>query len=241
MKIRCLVVDDEPVALQKMQKYVGKIPYFELAAACDNPADALKILSEKEIDAIFTDIEMVGMSGIGFVSSLPRPPLVVFVTAHHEYAVESYKVGAVDYILKPYGLKEFQRAAERVRVQFELMQRTNDTSSQSSLFVRSDYKWVHVKTEIIQHIQGMSDYLKISLTEGPTPLVTYSTFASVMERLPQNFIQVHRSWVVNAAMIKEIDKGRIIMDDGTFIPIGNSYKDNLMTYLQTISVGKTWK
>lgn len=239
MKIRCLVVDDEPVALQKMQRYVEKTPYLELAGGCDNAADALKILSESDIDVIFTDIEMVGLSGLDFVSSLSKAPLVVFVTAYHEYAVESYKVGALDYIVKPYGLKEFQRAAERVRIQYELMHKEGADSSSESLFVRSDYKWIHIKSENIRYIQGMSDYLRISLRDDPNPVVTYATFSGVMKLLPKNFIQIHRSWVVNTEMIKEIDRNKVVLDQDTIIPIGNSFKENLSTYLQEMSIGKT--
>lgn len=241
MKINCIIVDDEPVALQKMQHYVEQIPYLDLVAACDNPIDAINVLSETEVDAIFTDINMVGLNGLDFVSSLSRCPLVVFITAYHEYAVDSYRVGAIDYIVKPYGFKEFQRAADRVRVQYNMMQQYNIASGNNSLFIRTDYKWIHIKTENIRYIQGLSDYLRISLIDNQKPLVTYATFASIKSVLPPNFKQVHRSWIVNVEQIKEIERNRIIMDRDTYIPIGNSYKEQIIAYLQKISVGKTSK
>lgn len=241
MKIKCIVVDDEPVALQKMQYYVEQTPYLELIAACDNPIDAIGVLSERDADAIFTDINMVGLNGLDFVSSLTKCPLVVFITAYHEYAVDSYKIGAVDYIVKPYGFKEFQRAADRVRTQYNMMQQCNVASGNNSLFIRADYKWIHIKTEDIRYIQGLSDYLRITLIDSPKPLVTYATFAGILSVLPSKFIQVHRSWIVNVEQIKEIDHNRIVMDKDTYIPIGNSYKELLTNYLQNKSVGKSNK
>lgn len=241
MKIRCIIVDDEPVALQKLQKYVEQTPYLELVAACDSPMVALKVLADNPIDAIFTDINMLGLNGLDFVRSLAKCPLVVFITAYNEYAVDSYKIGAVDYIVKPYGLAEFQRAAERVRVQFELMQQQQIAPRQNSLFVRADYKWVHIKLDEISHIQGMSDYLRISLIDNPKPLITYATFANILSSLPPNFMQVHRSWIVNLDQIREIDHNRIVMDEQTYIPVGDSFKEQLMLYLQGCSVGRQTK
>lgn len=239
--IRCIIVDDEPLALQKMQKYVEQIPYLDLIASCSTPVEAIKVLAETEVDAIFTDINMLGLNGLDFVSSLSSRHLVVFVTAYSEYAVDSYGIGAVDYIVKPYGLKEFQRAAERVRAQYEMMNQGNDPQSTNSLFVRSDNKWKHVKTENIRYIQGLSDYLCISMADNSKPLVTYSTFAQILNRLPSTFIQVHRSWVVNVEHIVEITRNRIVMDKETYIPISDTYKEQLLQYLEGMSVGKSGK
>lgn len=239
MSIRCIVVDDEPVALLKMQRYVEQIPYLELVAACDTPIEAMRVMAENEVDAIFTDINMLGMSGLDFVSTLAHCPLVVFVTAYHEYAVESYRVGAVDYIVKPYGMKDFQRAAERVRVQYELMQQHHATHREDSLFVRADYKWVRIKAEDIRYIQGLSDYLRITLKDASKPLVTYATFGHIMNCLPKNFVQVHRSWIVNMEEVREIERNRIVMDQDTYIPVGDRYKEQLKQYLQRCSIGMT--
>lgn len=241
MKIRCVVVDDEPVALQKMQKYVEQTPYLELVAACDNPMDAIKVLSEQDVDAIFTDINMLGINGLDFVSSLAKCPLVVFVTAHYEYAVESYRFGAIDYIVKPYGFKEFQRAAERLRVQYELMQQESAASPNRSLFVRADNKWVRISTDDIRYIQGMSDYLRICLKSSSRPLIIYGTFANMKSHLPSNFLQVHRSWIVNVEQIAEIERNRVVMDKDTYIPVGDTFKEELQRFLLDNSIGKSAK
>ena len=241
MKIRCIVVDDEPVALQKLKKYVEQTPYLDLVAACDTTLEALQVLADSSVDAIFTDINMLGLNGLDFVRSLAKCPLVVFITAYNEYAVDSYKIGAVDYIVKPYGLAEFQRAAERVRVQHELLQQQQAAPRQNSLFVRADYKWIHIKLDDISHIQGMSDYLRITLIDNPKPLITYATFAHILSCLPPNFMQVHRSWIVNMDHIREIDHNRIVVDKDLYIPIGDSFKEQLMLYLQGCSVGRQSK
>lgn len=249
MEIRCLVMDDEPIALEKMRSYVDKIPYLQLVAACSNPLEAMKVLSEESVDVIFTDINMQGLNGLDFVESLSKAPMIVFITSYSEYAVESYKVGAVDYIVKPYGLKEFQRAAERVKTQYELLAgsaaagnslpATGASAGNGSIFIRTDYKWVRVNSDDIRYIQGLSDYLRISLQGDAEPVVTYATFANMKSCLPPNFIQVHRSWVVNVNHIREIANSRIVMDKDVYIPVGDSYKGELMEYLQNCSVGKS--
>ncbi len=239
MKIRCIVIDDEPVALEKMQHYVEMTPYLELVAACDSPIEAMRILADESIDAIFTDINMLGLNGLDFVSSLAKCPLVVFVTAYSEYAAESYKVGAVDYIVKPYGYKEFQRAAERLRTQYEFMQQNKAITCNESLFIRSDYKWMQVRIDNIRHIQGLSDYLRVTLADSSRQIVTYATFANMRSCLPDHFIQVHRSWLVNANEIREIERARIVMDNDTYIPIGDLYKEGLLKYLEHRSIGKS--
>lgn len=241
MKIRCIVVDDEPIALQKMQKYAEQTPYLEMVAACDNPIEAMRVLSQTNIDAIFTDINMLELNGLDFVSSLSKCPLVVFITAYDKYAVESYRIGAVDYIVKPYGFKEFQRAADRVRMHYQMMRQSQVSGQDNSIFVRSDGKWVHIRTENIRYVQGLSDYLRISLTENAAPIITYGTFAQMKDSLPANFLQVHRSWIVNLDHIKEVERKRIIMDKDTYIPIGESFVEQLMSYLEGRSVGKTGK
>lgn len=238
MTIKCIVVDDEPVALQKMKNYAETVPYLDLVAACNNPIEAIKIISQQHIDAIFTDINMLDLNGLDFVSSLTNCPLVVFVTAYDEYAIDSYKIGAIDYILKPYGFKEFQRAAERVRTQYELMQQNNTARNNNMLFVRADYKWIRIDTNDISHIQSLSDYIRITLSDNEKSLVTHATFANIINCLPSHFLQIHRSWIVNLEHIKEINHNRIVINRETYIPIGETYKEQLLLYLQIHSINK---
>ncbi len=237
--IRCLAVDDEPIALEKLKSYIGKVPYFELVAACDDAMEALAILSDKGADALFVDINMPDVNGLDFVASLPQRPIVVFTTAYSQYAVDSFKVAPVDYLLKPYSFADFQRAAGRVAHQFELEQKADPAPQDSdSLYVKVDYRYVRVALKDIRYIEGMSDYLRIHLTTDTRPLITHSTFRQIAEYLTPNFLQVHKSYIVNMDQIREIQRMRIVMDKDTLIPVGDIYKDAFTSYLQGRTVGK---
>lgn len=241
MKIRCLVIDDEPAALEKLKNYVGQTPCFELVAACESPDEAMEIIAKEDIDAIFTDINMAGLNGLEFVSSLSNCPMVVFITAYSEYAVDSYKINAVDYIVKPYGLNEFHRAADRVRRQFEQMQHNELSAVGNSLFVRTDHKWLHIKADSIRYIQACSDYIILSLNNIEKRILTYSTLSAIQEYLPETFIQIHKSWIINIMSVSEITKSKVVMDDDKTIPIGETFKDVLNQFLGNRLIGKTNK
>lgn len=257
MKLRTLVIDDEPIALEKLRNYVGKVPFLELAAACRNGIEATSVMASEKIDVIFTDINMPDMSGMEFVGSLTKAPLVVFITAYADYAVESYRFSAVDYLLKPYGFADFQRAANKVLEQYELRfpqssPLPSDSSSPSSaespsgdagnsLFVKVDYRYIRVELDRIRYIKGYGEYLQIFMKGNSTPLLTLSSFNAIKEKLSPDFIQVHRSYIVNMGAVESISKGRIIMDKATDIPIGDSYRTSLLYYLSNRSVGSGQK
>lgn len=239
MKIRCIAVDDEPDALEKLSSYIQRTPYLELAASCEDAFEAMDAIATGNVDAVFIDINMPDLSGLEFIASLSAPPMTVFITAYAEYAVESYKVQALDYILKPYGYAEFQRAADRILSRYmeanghEL---TTESDKTESIFVKVDYRWVRISPEDIRYIQGYSDYLKIYIVGKPLPLLTNSNFATIMKSLPSNFIQVHRSYIVNMNKIEEVERYRIVMDTDTRIPIGDSYKEDFSVYLNRFGV-----
>lgn len=249
MKLKTLIIDDEPIALDKLRNYVEKVPFLEIAGVCRNGIEATDTISKENIDVVFTDINMPDMSGMDFISSLTNPPLVVFITAYAEYAVESYKLSAVDYLLKPYGFAEFQRAANKVFEQYHLRKRQLNHSQTGSthcgetesLFVKVDYRYVRINLADIRYIKGYGEYLQIYSVESPSPLLTLSSFSSIKEKLPDNFLQVHRSFVVNMNAIHSINKNRILMDSETFIPVGDSYKEAFQSYLATHSIGSAQK
>lgn len=237
--IRCLAVDDEPIALEKLKSYIEKVPYFELVAACEDAMEALAILNERGADALFIDINMPDVNGLEFVASLPKRPIVVFATAYAQYAVDSFKVAPVDYLLKPYSFADFQRAAGRVARQFELEQKADiQTQDAESLYVKVDYRYVRVELKDIRYIEGMSDYLRIHMATDVRPLITHSTFRQISEYLSSNFIQVHKSYIVNMDQVREIQRMRIIMDHDTIIPVGDMYKDAFTSYVQNRTIGK---
>lgn len=249
MKLRTLIIDDEPIALEKLRSYVGKVPFLEIVGACKSGLEAIDIISREVVDVVFTDINMPDMSGMDFISSLTNPPLVVFITAYADYAIDSYRLSAIDYLLKPYGFADFQRAANKVLEQYNFRCRQDRTSpsdsthpiSGDSLFVKVDYKYVRVSLSTIRYIKGYGEYLQIYTTSSNSPLMTLSSFSSVKSKLPDNFLQVHRSFVVNMDAILSISKNRIVMDADTYIPVGDSYKEALQLYLSGHSIGAVQK
>lgn len=249
MNIRCIAVDDEPMALDKLKNYIGRIPYLELVAACEGAYEAMQVMAEQKVDAMFIDINMPDVNGLEFVRALNDAPMVVFTTAYAEYAVDSYKVRAVDYLLKPYGFEDFQRACGNLKKQWDLThqeaspQAAAQSSPQNSrqdggfLYLKVDYRYVRVALDNIMYIEGMNEYLKIHLVSGD-PFLTHTTFRQINECLPENFLQVHRSYVVNMKHVREVERSVVLMADGTRISVSDSNKEAFMSYLLDHSVRK---
>jgi DNA-binding LytR/AlgR family response regulator len=240
--IRCLAIDDEPLALQQLTTYIQKVPFLELAAQCQSALEARKFLEQDTVDAIFCDINMPDLNGMDFIKSLQAPPLIVFTTAYSEYAVEGFKVNAVDYLLKPFGLDDFRRAANRIKERQENVstntQHPTPNTQPDTLFVKTDYRMVKISIADIRYIEGMSEYLKIYLEGEDKPIITLLSMKKIETRLPENFMRIHRSYIVNLHKIQEVNKNRIIMDAETFLPIGDMYKESFQQYLDTMFLGK---
>ena len=240
--IRCLAIDDEPLALQQIAAYINKVPFLELAAQCQSALEARQYLSEERVDAIFCDINMPDLNGMDFVKSLSAPPLVVFTTAYSEYAIEGFKVNAVDYLLKPFGLQDFQRAANRLKERLEIPHASTPAQLASppddTLFLKTDYRIVKVNIADIRYVEAMSEYLKVWLEGEPKPIITLLSMKKMEERLPGNFMRIHRSYIINLDKIQEVNKNRVIMDANTYLPIGDLYKENFQQYLDTKFLGK---
>ena len=241
--IRCLAIDDEPLALQQLVSYINKVPFLELAAQCRSAIEARQFLENDTVDAIFCDINMPDLNGMEFVKALMAPPLVVFTTAYSEYAVEGFKVNAVDYLLKPFGLQEFQRAANRLKERMEGagMAAENTPAKETeddTLFLKTDYRIVKVCISDIRYVEAMSEYLKVWLEGQSKPIITLLSMKKMEERLPDSFMRIHRSYIINLTKILEVNKNRVIMDADTYLPIGEMYKDAFQAYLDTKFLGK---
>lgn len=242
--IRCIAIDDEPLALQQLAAYIKKTSFLELVAQCQSALEARQFLEQDTVDAIFCDINMPDLNGMDFVKSLQAPPLIVFTTAYSEYAVEGFKVNAVDYLLKPFGMQDFQRAANRLkeRVQGSRVQEVQGSpltsESDDVIFLKTDYRVVKVSISDIRYIEAMSEYLKIFIEGEAKPIVTLLSMKKMEEKLPENFMRIHRSYIVNLTKIQEINKNRIIMDAETFLPIGDMYKEAFQKYIDTKFLGK---
>jgi len=251
--IRCLAIDDEPLALRQLVTYIQRVPFLELAAQCQSALEARKFLAEEAVDAIFCDINMPDLNGMDFIKSLQAPPLIVFTTAYSEYAVEGFRVNAVDYLLKPFGLDDFRRAANRIKERMGNVstntQHLTPTTQSGTLFVKTDYRMVKINIADIRYVEGMSEYLKIYLEGEAKPIVTLLSMKKMEERLrvgdqrsgmglPENFMRIHRSYIVNLHKIQEVNKNRIIMDADTYLPIGDMYKEAFQQYLDSNFLGK---
>ena len=253
--IRCIAIDDEPLALQQIVAYISKVPFLELAAQCQSALEARQFLEQDTVDAIFCDINMPDLNGMDFVKSLTVPPLIVFTTAYAEYAVEGFKVNAVDYLLKPFGMQDFQRAALRLKDRLETQAdkaepaKNTDTppsvpppraasDQDDTLFLKTEYRIVKVAIKDIRYVEAMSEYLKVHVENEPKPIVTLLSMKKMEERLPGYFMRIHRSYIINLKMIQEVNKNRVIMDADTYLPIGDMYKEAFQAYLDTRFLGK---
>lgn len=245
MKLRTLIIDDEPIALEKLKSYVEKTPFLELAAECQSAFEAIEYLSANEADLIVTDINMPDLDGLDFVKSLPKAPMVIFTTAYPQYAVDSYRVSAVDYLLKPYGFADFHRAAGKA-LELYSQRHQNAPAAETapqpqgsgSLFVKVDYRYIRVSLADIRYIKGYGEYLQIYVSGSTSPLLTLSSFASIKERLTDNFLQIHRSYIVNMDHVGQIERNRVVMGPDLYLPIGDSFKAPFQAYLASHAVGK---
>ncbi len=232
MQLRSLVIDDEPLALKQISAYVKKTPFLELAGSCSNAFEAMEWLKSNEADVMFVDINMPDLNGVEMVKSLDKPPMIVFTTAHSEYAIEGFKVNALDYLLKPIDYAAFVKAANKALKQFQLEQGQQEEvrSDDDFLFIKSEYKLVRIKLADIKYIEGMREYVRIHLANDK-PIMTLLSMKSLEERLPDWFMRVHRSFIVNLNQITTIERHRIIFDKDVYIPVSDQYKEPFQEYI----------
>ncbi len=234
MEIKCMAIDDEPLALQQIAGYIQQIPFLKLVAQCSNAFDALKVINSHQVDLMFVDINMPDLDGLEFVKSLEIKPLFIFTTAYSEYALEGFKVDALDYLLKPFYFSEFSKAVQKAKKQFELMNLKPDAPDKDDdfLFIKSEYKLVRINLNDIRYIEGMKEYVRIHL-EGQKPVMTLLSMKSLEEKLPESkFMRVHRSFIVNTDKIITVERFRIVFDEKVFIPVSDNYKEKFTAFLK---------
>ena len=233
MKIKCILVDDEPLALNLLESYTIQIPNLEVAGKFTHPVKALEFLQSNPVDLLLIDVQMPDLNGLELVSQLSVKPLIIFTTAYSQYAVEGFKVDAVDYLLKPIDFTDFQRAINKATELLELRstKNTNIETNKEFLFIKSEYKIIRINFGEIIYIQGMSEYVKIHLT-GRKPVMSLLSLKALESQLPQSmFMRVHKSYIVNLQKINMIERNEIVYDDGTIIPISQQYKDAFQAFL----------
>lgn len=231
--IRCIAIDDEPLALKQIASYIKKTPFLELAGQCESAMQAIEVLENSPVDLMFVDINMPDLSGMDFVKTLDNPPKIVFVTAYSEYALEGFRVDAIDYLLKPVSYVDFLKSANKVKVWFDTHIKKPDEvkSNKDFLFIKSEYKILRINFDDIKYIEGMNEYIKIHLTTSK-PVMTLLSMKSIEEQLPADrFMRVHRSFIVSLAKISVIERSRIIFDGTVYIPISDQYKSNFQLYI----------
>ena len=229
MKLKCAIVDDEPLALGLLRSYVLKTPTLELAGEYSSAVQAMKELPNKHIDLIFLDIQMPDLSGLEFSRMIDAKTRIVFTTAFQQYAIEGYKVNALDYLLKPISYADFAGAVNKAVQWFELLEQPREQVN--SIFVKSEYKLIQVELKDILYIEGLKDYVKIYEEGASKPILSLMSMKSLEDMLPPSrFIRVHRSFIVQKDKIRVIDHGRIVFGK-TYVPIGDSYKQQFQDFL----------
>lgn len=231
--IRCIAIDDEPLALEQIAGYIQKTPFMELSGLFESALQAIEIINTSPVDMMFVDINMPDLNGLDFVKSLDHPPKIVFVTAYGEHALEGFRVDALDYLLKPIGYNDFLKSANKVKSWFDLNPGKADevNSNKEFLFLKSEYKIVRINFDDIKYIEGMNEYIRIHLTNSK-PLMTLLSMKSIEDKLPSDrFMRVHRSFIVNLARISLIERSRIVFDNDVYIPVSEQYKDKFQTFV----------
>ncbi len=232
--IRTIAIDDEPLALQLVNSYISKTPFLEAVASYDNPLDAMEFLSANPVDLIFLDIQMPDLTGIEFSRILENRPKIVFTTAYAKYALEGFKVEAVDYLLKPFSYEEFLTAARKAEKLIKLERAAQNEEVEANnefLFLKSDYKIRRINFNDIRYIEGLKDYVKVYLLNEPKPVMSLSSLKALESKLPESkFMRVHRSYIVNLDKIEIIERGRIVFDK-TYIQVSDQYKDKFQEFL----------
>ncbi len=228
MKVTCIAIDDEPLALEKITEFIRRVDYLELLAAFYNPVAALSFLKETPVDLIFLDIQMDGITGIEFIETLNSRPGIILTTAHSEFALKGFELRVHDYLLKPYSFQRFLKAVDTFESQAR--QKTSTPPEYTgSLFVKSGSVWRNIRIDQILYIESMKDYLSIWTADGR--IMTLMNFSRVTELLPMNhFFRIHRSYLVSLDKMREVSKNRVRIGD-TYLPVGDTYKDEFFRRL----------
>ncbi len=233
MKLKTIAIDDEPLALKLVCDYISKTPFLELSGSFDNPLDAMDFMVKEPVELILLDIQMPDLTGIEFIRTLEEAPKIIFTTAYEKYALEGYKLNAIDYLLKPFSYEEFLRAVQKARKQSELEASALPSleANNQFLFLKSEYKIRRINFNDILYIEGLKDYIKVYVHGEEKPILSLNSMKAIEAKLPEDkFMRVHRSFIVNLEKIDTIERSRIVFGK-TYIPVSDQYKDKFQEFL----------
>lgn len=245
--IRCIAIDDEPLALQQIVSYISKTPFLSLVAQCKSASAALEVLHKEDVDLMFVDINMPDITGLELVRSLNKPVMTVFTTAYSEYAIEGFRLDAVDYLLKPFSFAEFERAVEKARSLVELRRLRDakaaelgealpaqENNANDCISIKADYKVTLVRYADIIYIESVGEYVRLHLTSGSS-IMTLLRLKNIESALPADrFMRVHRSYIVNLGHVAGYARGRVYLDNEEYVPISVNYRDSFREYVDSM-------
>lgn len=231
----CVIIDDEPLALTLLENYVQRTPFLELRGKYTSATSAVDGIRQQPVELVFCDIQMPDLNGLDFAQSLPENIFVVFTTAFSQYALEGYKVHAIDYLLKPIDYADFLNAANKAYRLLGMRTPTPEPQVETkgdSIFVKSDYKIIRIKFSDIEYIEGLKDYVKIYLENNPRPTFCLTSMHAIQDALPADtFYRIHRSYIVNMQKVQVFERGQILFGEKR-IPISDSYKEQVHDYIR---------
>ncbi|WP_158847204.1 LytR/AlgR family response regulator transcription factor [Algibacter sp. L1A34] len=239
--MKCIIIDDEPLAIDVVESYVQQVGGIEIVAKCTNPLEAITLLNKHQVDLVFLDIEMPNLTGIDLVKAIDNIPQFIFTTAYPEYALDGFNLNATDYLVKPIPFHRFLKAISRAKEKYELENKViistplkegmTPVNVDNFIFVKSEYENIKINIDTIIYLQGLKDYIKIYTSNTQKPVLTLSSFKDILDKLPASkFIRVHKSYVVSIEHIKAIQKSKILVGD-IRIPVGETYKETVMKRL----------
>ncbi len=237
--LSCIIVDDEPLAIDLLERYVGRTPFLDLKGSFSSAIEAMQTIHSEHIDLIFLDIQMPELNGLELSKTLKKDIKVIFTTAFSKYAIEGYKVSALDYLLKPFSYEEFLRAANKALEWFQDMEEKHQASSgveRDYIFVKSEYKQIKIQLNDILYFEGLKDYIKIWVKGNPKAILTMTSLKSLEAELPKDkFMRVHRSFIIALDKIQSIERSQVVINNNR-ITIAQAYKEEFQKFLSSKSV-----
>jgi len=228
--LRCIAVDDEPLALELLEDNISKVPYLQLVAKCSNAIEAMKVLQQQPADLIFLDIQMPGLTGLQFIQSMTEKPMIILITAYEKFALEGFNLDVTDYLVKPVSLDRFVKACNKAKELYELKNRPNKDASSNPdyFFVNVDYSLLKINFNDIRYVEGLKDYIKIHLKSSSRAVITRMAMKAIEEELPvAKFLRIHKSYIVSLEHITAIRKNSVFLDEME-LPVGENFREAVL-------------